>query len=82
LLLLVVTLWLAFGGGLKRPGLVAGAFLLGYGVARFVVEFWRDPNPGLDCVTPLCLQMGQVLSLPMVAAGLLLAGFALARGRK
>jgi len=82
LLLIVIMLWLAFGGGLKRPGLVAGVFLLGYGLARFIVEFWRDPNPGLDCVTPLCLQMGQVLSLPMVAAGLLLAGFAMARGRK
>jgi len=82
LLLIVIMLALAFGGGLKRPGLVAGVFLFGYGLARFVVEFWRDPNPGLDCVTPLCLQMGQVLSLPMIGAGLLLAGFALARGRK
>lgn len=81
LLLLIVLLALSFGGGLKRPGLVAGVFLLGYGTARFVVEYWRDPNPGLDCVTPLCLQMGQVLSLPMIIGGLVLAGYALARRR-
>ena len=82
LLLMIILLLLAFKGGLKRPGLVAGVFLFGYGVARFVVEFWRDPNPGLDCVTPLCLQMGQVLSLPMVGAGLLIVGFAMKRGAK
>ncbi len=82
LLLMVILLLLAFKGGLKRPGLIAGVFLLGYGVARFVVEFWRDPNPGLDCVTPLCLQMGQVLSLPMIGAGALIAGFAMMRGSK
>lgn len=82
LLLLIVLLLLAFRGGLKRPGLVAGVFLFGYGLARFVVEFWRDPNPGLDCVTPLCLQMGQVLSLPMIAAGAALIGLAMVRGRR
>jgi len=82
LLLMIILIALAFGGGLKRPGLIAGVFLLGYGVARFVVEFWRDPNPGLDCVTPLCLQMGQVLSMPMIIAGLLIAGFAMKRGPK
>ncbi len=82
LLLMIILLLLAFKGGLKRPGLVAGVFLFGYGVARFVVEFWRDPNPGLDCVTPLCLQMGQVLSLPMIGAGLLIVGFAMKRGAK
>ena len=82
LLLMIILLLLAFKGGLKRPGLVAGVFLFGYGVARFVVEFWRDPNPGLDCVTPLCLQMGQVLSLPMIGAGVVIAGFAMMRGAK
>jgi len=71
LLLMVILLLLAFKGGLKRPGLIAGVFLL-----------WRDPNPGLDCVTPLCLQMGQVLSLPMIGAGALIAGFAMMRGSK
>ncbi|MCL4169461.1 UNVERIFIED_CONTAM: hypothetical protein GTU68_037033, partial [Idotea baltica] len=40
LLLLVILLFLAFRGGLKRPGLIAGVFLFGYGLARAVVEIW------------------------------------------
>ena len=45
--LLLLTLALSFGGGLKRPGLVAGVFLLGYGLSRAVVEIWREPNRNL-----------------------------------
>ena len=64
-----------------RPGFVAGVFFLGYGLARFVVEIFRQAD--LQFVTPenpvgyvvafggTGLQMGQLLSLPMVAVGLL-----------
>lgn len=82
LLLMIVLAVVAWSGGLRRPGLVAGLFIAGYGASRSVVELFREPNPGLDCViAPLgqCLQMGQLLSLPMVAVGLALAGFALSR---
>lgn len=82
LLLMIVLAVVAWSGGLRRPGLVAGLFIAGYGASRAVVELFREPNPGLDCViAPLgqCLQMGQLLSLPMVAVGLALAGFALSR---
>lgn len=58
-------------GGLKRPGLVGGVFTMGYGIARFLVEYTRafDPRIGLigDAIT-----MGQLLSLPMIFAGLAL----------
>lgn len=67
-------------GAFKLPGLVTGVFLSGYGVARFVVEFVRQPdaqfvspgNPlGLALqVGGLGLTMGQLLSLPMIALGL------------
>jgi phosphatidylglycerol:prolipoprotein diacylglycerol transferase len=66
-------------GWLKRPGALLGLFLLGYGLARFVVEFFRQPdaqfisegNPiGLALhVGGYGLTMGQLLSLPMIAAG-------------
>ena len=82
LVLLIVVQSLAWGGGLKRPGLVTGVFLAGYGAARSVVELYREPNEGLGCVTPLCLQMGQLLSLPMIALGLALIGLALLRPRE
>ena len=81
LLLGLVLLWLAFRRGwFKRPGAVMGVFLLGYGVARFAVEFVRQPdaqfvsdgNPiGLALqIGGYGLTMGQILSVPMIAAGL------------
>src|SRR6056297_1885453 len=46
LVLGAVLLWLALRArALHRPGLVAGLFLAGYGVARFVVEFFRQADP-------------------------------------
>ena len=81
LLLLIVLTWLAFRRGwLKRPGALMGVFLTGYGVARFLVEFVRQPdaqfvspgNPvGLAVqLGDYGLTMGQLLSLPMIVAGL------------
>jgi phosphatidylglycerol:prolipoprotein diacylglycerol transferase len=83
LLLGAVLLWLAFGRrALRKPGLVAGVFFAGYGLARFTVEFFRladaqyiTPDNPLGHVLRLTdtvgLTMGQILSLPMVAIGLL-----------
>ncbi len=81
LLLLLVLAWLAFRRGwLKRPGALLGVFLAGYGIARFLVEFVRQPDA--QFVSPgnpigwavqagdFGLTMGQLLSLPMIAAGL------------
>lgn len=79
-LILGLVLWaMVRGGALGRPGRVAGAFLAGYGLARFVVEFARQADP--QFVTPdnpwghvaLAMTMGQLLSLPMIAVGLWLA---------
>lgn len=81
LLLALVLLWLAFRKGwFKRPGALMGVFLVGYGIARFLVEFVRQPDA--QFVTegnPVGLAlhwggwgltMGQLLSLPMIAVGL------------
>jgi phosphatidylglycerol---prolipoprotein diacylglyceryl transferase len=52
-----------------RPrGAVSGAFLLGYGVLRFLVEFTREPDDYLGLLAA-GLSMGQWLSLPMVLVG-------------
>jgi len=53
---------------LKKPGLVAGSFTLGYGLARFFVEFFREPS--ISYVAGSWLTMGMALSLPMVVLGL------------
>ena len=48
--------------------LVSGAFLVGYGVVRFIAEFARQPDDFLGLLA-FQLSMGQWLSLPMVAIG-------------
>jgi phosphatidylglycerol:prolipoprotein diacylglycerol transferase len=81
LLLGLLLVWLAFGRGwLKRRWSLAGLFFAGYGTARFLVEFVRQPDA--QFVTPgnpvglafhvdgVGLTMGQALSLPMIVVGL------------
>ncbi len=53
----------------ERPGFLTGAFLAGYGAARFVVEFFREPDAHLGFLFAGAT-MGQLLSLPMIVAGL------------
>jgi phosphatidylglycerol:prolipoprotein diacylglycerol transferase len=78
-----VLLWLVWRrDAYKTPGLIAGTFFLGYGIARFAVEFVRQPdaqfvsagNPlGLALeVGGYGLTMGQLLSFPMIGLGLYL----------
>lgn len=81
LLLGAVLLWLAFRkNALKYPGRCAGVFFMGYGLARFAVEFVRQPDHQfVELANPLGLAihlngygltMGQLLSLPMILIGL------------
>lgn len=52
-----------------RPrGAVSGAFLLGYGLLRFIAEFARQPDDFLGLLA-FDMSMGQWLSLPMIAIG-------------
>jgi phosphatidylglycerol:prolipoprotein diacylglycerol transferase len=46
--------------------------LLLYGCFRFGVEFFRQPDPQVGFVALDFLTMGQILSLPMIAAGIYL----------
>ena len=56
-----------------QPGKLTGLFLLGYGTARFVVEFFREPDSQFaGTFFATTIHMGQVLCLPMIAGGLYL----------
>jgi len=66
--LLFAILWV-FSAKPRPAGAVSGVFLLGYGVFRFVVEFFREPDDFLGLLS-LNLSMGQWLSAPMILAGL------------
>ena len=56
-------------GKLARVGFLSGAFLAGYGLARILGEFFREPDPQLGFLFGP-VTMGQLLSLPMVLVGL------------
>lgn len=69
LLLFAVMAWLARGAyDPARRGRLAGTFLVGYGLARFSVEFVRQYDLQLGLFLGI-FTMGQLLSLPMVALG-------------
>jgi phosphatidylglycerol:prolipoprotein diacylglycerol transferase len=72
--LLFAALWW-FSAQPRPRGAVSGAFLLGYGSLRFLVEFTREPDSFLGTLA-LQLSMGQWLSAPMVAAGVALMAWA------
>jgi phosphatidylglycerol:prolipoprotein diacylglycerol transferase len=50
------------------PGALVPVFLCGYGFFRFLVEFFREPDPQLGLILGV-LSMGQILSLLMIAFG-------------
>ena len=61
-------------GWLARQGRITGLMLTGYGLARYLVEFVREPDTHLGLLVG-GLTMGQLLCLPMIAAGLYLLQF-------
>jgi phosphatidylglycerol---prolipoprotein diacylglyceryl transferase len=90
LLGLVVWVLITRFRALQFPWLVTGAFFAIYGLARFTVEFWRVPDPQFLARHPqghvlsmgeFGITMGQLLSLPMLALGVLVIALALRRGR-
>jgi phosphatidylglycerol:prolipoprotein diacylglycerol transferase len=78
LVLLLILQMLLAAGGLRRRGLITGVFLCGYGVARVIGEFFRAPDPQLGFLWGGAT-MGQLLSLPMIVAGLGLLVWSLRR---
>jgi phosphatidylglycerol---prolipoprotein diacylglyceryl transferase len=66
-LLLFVVLWI-YARAPRRLGQVSGAFLMGYGVLRFIAEYFREPDSFLGLLA-LNMSMGQWLCVPMVIAG-------------
>lgn len=55
----------------QSAGLLTGIFFLGYGIARIIAEFFREPDIQIGFLAG-GTTMGQWLSVPMVAAGIVL----------
>jgi len=76
-------MWFIFRKRNRFPGYGISWYLIGYGIARFIAEYFRQPDEGLDYIVRLGpadappqllvsafnLSMGQILCLGMVAAG-------------
>ena len=65
-------------GWLKRPGVITGAFALGYGVARITCELFREPDVQLGFLWG-GLTMGMLLCIPLILGGIAILAFALSR---
>jgi len=78
LVLFCVLALLVRAGALKRPGLILGAFAIGYAVARSVCELFREPDAQLGFLWG-GMTMGMLLSVPLLIAGICLVAFALRR---
>jgi phosphatidylglycerol:prolipoprotein diacylglycerol transferase len=74
--LLAVVLWMldrvAHRQGWYWNGLLTGAFLVGYALLRFLIEFTRQPDPQLGLIVLGRFTMGQLLSTLMLVAGIVL----------
>lgn len=76
-LLLFIVLWLF--ARKSRPRLaVSGLFSLGYGCARFFTEYFRIPDYEV-AFAGMTISAGQMLSLPMIALGIILLAMAYMR---
>ncbi|KZK99256.1 prolipoprotein diacylglyceryl transferase [Pseudovibrio sp. Ad26] len=63
---------------LQKPGVLAGSFAIGYGLARTFVEFYRVPDAHIGYLAGF-FTMGMLLSLPMVLIGIVVVIWALKR---
>ena len=76
--LLFILLWI-YARKPRYRGQVAGFFLAGYGIFRFIAEYWREPDDYLGLLG-LGFSMGQWLSIPMIVIGIALFVWSWKRG--
>jgi phosphatidylglycerol:prolipoprotein diacylglycerol transferase len=75
--LLFVLLWI-WSSRPRPTGAVSGMFLVGYGIFRFIAEYFREPDDFLGLLA-MGMSMGQWLSLPMIAIGAAMVVWAYSR---
>ena len=77
-----VVLFLILNWFIRKPrpaGSVSGLFLIGYGLFRIIVEFFRQPDQQFTGAWVQYISMGQILSIPMVLAGIIMMVWAFRR---
>tara|TARA_Y100000741_G_scaffold354153_1_gene328117 strand:+ start:36 stop:833 length:798 start_codon:yes stop_codon:yes gene_type:complete len=56
----------------KVRGVVSSSFLIFYGLIRFIIEFYRQPDAHIGYIAFDSLSMGQILCLPMILIGIIM----------
>ena len=80
--LLMVILWI-YSNHKRKLGQTSGVFMLSYGLIRFFIEYFRQPDSFLnDLATQTGLSMGQWLCLPMIISGITIYTIATKRSIK
>ncbi|XNM71644.1 prolipoprotein diacylglyceryl transferase [Escherichia coli] len=82
LLLEGVVLFIILNLYIRKPrpmGAVSGLFLIGYGAFRIIVEFFRQPDAQFTGAWVQYISMGQILSIPMIVAGVIMMVWAYRR---
>ncbi len=69
LFIILNTVWWFMPRYRNRPGFVSGLFFVLYGVFRFGLEFFREPDAHIGFIVS-CLSMGQILCVPMILLGI------------
>ncbi len=78
LIIMMVLFWMTRAR--YRAGLLVGIFTLGMGIARFVNEFFREPDAQLaEFAAETGLSMGQWLTIPLILIGLIVTIYAVTR---
>lgn len=81
LLLFVLLMWMYWKKNAEeRPGLLLGVFFIGVFLSRILIEFVKNPQEEFE--RNMLLNMGQLLSVPFVLAGIILICYALKRPRQ
>lgn len=80
-LVLFIVIWV-FSRKPRPAAAVSALFLMGYGLARFIVEFFRQPDPQLGFIAFGWMTRGQELSLPMIILGLIIIIWAYKRKKR
>jgi phosphatidylglycerol:prolipoprotein diacylglycerol transferase len=76
LVMFIVLFYMSRNARIRRMhGVLFGTLLAGYGTARFMVEFVREPDPQLGLFLEY-FSMGQFLCLPMIILGILIIQYA------
>jgi len=76
LVLFTVLFFCARNPNIRRTtGMLFGIFVTGYSLSRFIIEFFREPDPQVGMIWQY-FTMGQLLSVPMILAGIILIIYA------